>query len=642
MHERLTSGPTVPELALVQAASLQQRRAGYADGIAAAIEAIRPDERGALTFARDCDRQYSAADAVLRQARRSKLPLLRSRRAIFGAVIGRRLLWFVAAVAFPACGAGIAAAVDALTGLPDSVTVGAGEALTALGILVAVHVLSAELAADRLAGPIAAVTSFPLPLAAGYLAGLALVTRSILTVDKQHTATASAVTIGLVAALILLVLAALVTLLHRTDPVRAVDAFARRRRAVTMRAGRELGELHKQALKARELVQGLPWMRQALDVPRGERRTPIRASRRGYLILRRRRLSRLARRDVWRTEQARAVLVASIGLTVGADEEVFSVIPAVDASLQEGEVRRLARVISVQRHRRVDAVAEATGVLLGVSATQAALGNQAGAEEIAERALGLLDVHLTGIRAARGPVDEDESVGMIPALRTAAVQALRLHAAAADANSREVLLGFLQRLLELTDAADGFPATLAFQLGMQKPDLARPYVRQLLWDCGCRALETDDTASRRAVGEQIARRLGTERDAIELSGHLVQFATATQPQVAEREWARHVALAAQDRQGLELTGVRAGATALWLGDSSLAMTVALELRDLDVPAWRTHFEDRQVADSETLNSELYGQLLGSDPQRALQDFVDFTGRITDAVPAPAGSAAGQV
>jgi hypothetical protein len=60
--DRLRSGPRARELALVQAAALQGRRREYSSGVAAALEALGPDERQALGFARDCDRQYTALD----------------------------------------------------------------------------------------------------------------------------------------------------------------------------------------------------------------------------------------------------------------------------------------------------------------------------------------------------------------------------------------------------------------------------------------------------------------------------------------------------------------------------------------------------------------------------------------------------
>jgi hypothetical protein len=77
--------------------------------------------------------------------------------------------------------------------------------------------------------------------------------------------------------------------------------------------------------------------------------------------------------------------------------------------------------------------------------------------------------------------------------------------------------------------------------------------------------------------------------------------------------------------------MRIGASALRVGYASLALTVVLSLRNHDSAEWVAYFERDTVADEEQTHDQLYGHLLGPDPQLALQDFVRFLGAANKAV-----------
>jgi hypothetical protein len=633
--ERLQTG----EVALVQAAALQARRVKYSEGIIAVLKALSPGEQRALGFTRDCDRQYSALDPAAPPLTRWERCGAWARTAAIRFVVPARLLIRALVVlALPAVGVCAAFAFDAwVLRLPDHVEIGSGEALAALGILVAVHVLSAELSADRLAGPIARASSFPVALQAGYLAGLMLLVRSVLHPRATDLHAYSEATLGLMTALVVLVIVALLTLLRRTDPVRAVEAFVRRQRTATLAAGRTLGRMQRNALRQRELLSGFAWASSTLTAPRGERREAVRARRSGYLLLRERRLRRIGLREEFRQERLRIAMVAVIGLPVGTGDEVFSLIPAQDATLTRRDVRRAQWLVRTRVHRDIDEVSEHVGILLDMATTQARAGNVAGAERVRDAALSLLLLHLRGVRSSRGLPESDEPIGLIPALRTAAVQSVRALTDAPDANTREILLGFLQRLLELTDTADGFAATLAIQLGLLEQPLRETTTHQLLWDCGARAIEVDDGLGLRAVREQIERLLGHERRGVELGGQLVQLAAITRADRARALWRWHERRC-REHKYFPLTAMRVGASALSVGNASLALTVALSLRGHDADEWLAYFEKAETADAETVSDQVSGHLLGADPQFALQEFTRFLGGATAAVPALAVSA----
>jgi hypothetical protein len=80
--------------------------------------------------------------------------------------------------------------------------------------------------------------------------------------------------------------------------------------------------------------------------------------------------------------------------------------------------------------------------------------------------------------------------------------------------------------------------------------------------------------------------------------------------------------------------MRIGASALSVGYASLALTVALRLRGHDPNEWVAYFEQANVADTETAKDQLYGHLLGGDPQFALQEFARFMGEACNAVAEP--------
>jgi hypothetical protein len=623
---QLESSPRARELALIQATALQTRGSGFGPGLSAVLDALKPKEAQALGFARDCDRNYSALQSAAPPPGRLDHLLIKIRRpAAQVGTAARGLGRLIVVLALPASAALLALLIDpALIDLPDDLRISGGGALTALGILIAVHVLSAELAANRLAGPIARVTSFPVPLQAGYVAGLALLLRSLLSPPRSELATYSAVALGLVAALIVLVLVSLLTLLRRTDPVKAVAAFTRRREGPVLRAGWRLGRLQRRALAGRELLAGYPFFKSRLSTPLGEQRAPITAPRSGYLHLSLRRLRRLARTELWRTERARLILVKPLGIEISRGEEAISLVPAADVRLKPRDMRRARRLVKVRRGNSIDAVAEYVGVLIGITATQAEAGNQGGAGRIRDATLKLLEVHLDAMRASRDRGSKrEETVGMAAVLRVSAVQALRLLGGPLDANTREILTGFLQRLLEITDQADGFSTALATQLGRRAQQLDDALTAQLLWDCAVQALRVEDDFSLRQTREQVEHLGGSAEWAVDLGGRIVQLAAITWPSEAERLWEWHLRRVAKETI-FPVTAIRVGASALRVGNASLALSVALALRNHDAAKWREFFDDHSTADRETIRDDLYGSMLGPDAQFALLEFVDFS------------------
>jgi hypothetical protein len=192
---------------------------------------------------------------------------------------------------------------------------------------------------------------------------------------------------------------------------------------------------------------GYAWASSELTAPLGERREEIQARRAGYLLVHERRLRRIARRGEYRQERLRLAMVSVIGQPVERNDELFSLIPAHGSTLTRGDIWRGARLQRIRRYGDIDGVGEYIGALLSLANAQARAGNVAGAERVRESLLELLRLHLRGVRSSRTLHDPEEQVGLIPALRTLAVQGIRALADSDDANTRELNLGLLQRTL---------------------------------------------------------------------------------------------------------------------------------------------------------------------------------------------------
>lgn len=633
--ERIRQGQMVQELSLVYAAGLQGRRAGFGNGLAAGLEALSSGVESAVTFARDSDRRFSALDEPLAKAGfLATVSRIRRTAWIWTEPLWRLLATAVAVVAPLAFGVAAALVFSRLiTKLPSGTRVAPQAALAGFGILVAIHVLSSQLSAERLPGLIARKTSFPLGLATGYLGTLTLAVIALVRPSAQTARTLSHVEIGIIAALVVVVLGALATLISRLDPVRAVRSFERRERLSMRRSGRRLGKLQRSALSGRDLISSMAWARVALTEPRSERHVTMRAPRDGYLRLRARVVRRLARKESWSDERVRLYLVTPLGTRVVEQVEVLSVVPAEDQILDRNDLTRARRVVKVTTQRSIDRSSEVVGVLLGLSLTLARDGNVAGAESVATALLRLMRIHLDAMRGARGETPDEGTIGLVPILRTAAVQSLRLLEDAYDANRREVILGLIDRLLWVTNNADAFPAFLATQTRVASnvsPDRGSA-LELLLWSSGTRAIETGDEVGLRAVQDEIARGLAVYPSFDLLSGTLLQFAALNRPNTAERYWKWHLDRVGVDTARRCLVAIRAGASALLAGGATVATLISLDLPRLNAQVWREYFEDRAVADRETVRSNLYGELLGADPQQALEDFVSFAGRAQGAV-----------
>ncbi len=616
--------PAARQLRLVYAAGLQGARDSLADAVGLALAAMKPSEQAALTFARDCDRDFSAADPLVTgdgQGRLARVGRLLLRRPTF------RLWRWVAPAAWllgvPAFGAGLALAVNAIWGIHRHVTLDIGTIVAVAAVLVAIHVVASELAADRLPGLVARATSVPLPLWGGYGCVLALYGLAVWQPDRHDTHTRGVLAIGVIGALAVSLALSLRQLLSRTDNTVAGRIFASGEVRRSVRSGRAVGRMNKAVLAARSDTAALMWVRPTMSAPLSVRRAEITSAREGYLVLRPRILRQLDRGQWWR-EGARLWLSGVLGALVHPGDEVASIVPTREELLSERTLSDANKLFSVRKLAGAERTGEAIGALMELTSHLAEAGNEAGASRIARRAVDVLHAHLRALESARGPLPTGDVGAPVAVARSAALGLSRALARAEHPASREVLSGLAQRALPGCTRGDSFIAVLIAQLGTFGEREGDPGLAQnLMWDCRRRSVELGDRVIMRLWWESVSRlaRNGEREAVLEMAGRVVQYASVVDSPGTEQAWSRLLSyLDLADTQH-QLIVIRVGASALLVGNVSTALLVASNLPESAWTGAEQAYEQPAMLDYEAASDQMYGHLLGAQADVALTDFV---------------------
>jgi hypothetical protein len=529
-----------------------------------------------------------------------------------------------------ACGA-IALAVDDAHHIEYQVKLNSGTIVAVAAVLVAIHVVASELAADRLPGLVARATSVPLPLWAGYGCVTALYLLAVWQPDRHDAHTKEVLAIGVIAGLGVCLALSLWRLLSRTDNAVAGRIFASGEVRRAIRSGRAVGRMNRTVLAARSQTTALMWVRPDMSAPLSVRREPILSPDEGYLVLRLRELRRLGRSDWWR-EGGRLWLTAVLGTLVHPGDEVGSVVPGRDETLSERTREDADRVFGVEALPGAERTAEAISALIELASRLAGTGNESGAARVARRAVDVLHAHLNSVERTRGSLPPGEIGAPVGVARAAALALSAALARADNATSREVLTVLAQRALPRCTRADSFVAVLIAQL----PELtsAEGGAEQLLWDCGRRTTELNDGVISRLwweTAKQLARHQSRRDEVLTVAGRVVQYASVIDSPGTESEWGRLRGELDPTKARDQLIIVRVGASALLVGNVSLAVLVA---RSLPVGAWPLAAErlhSSTLLDYEVASDQLYGHLLGPQPVGALADFVSLGTAVADNV-----------
>lgn len=628
-------GPIDDHVRVILTSAIVGRTAARTELFGSVLRRWRPQERDALGFAEECDSYASAADpttiASKRRFERFRRGVVRTGRTIVPPLLGPL---------------SVAAAVIVFhlnRHWHHNVAITLTDALAALGILVAVHVVSAELAATRLSGLIARWTSSPLTLIAAYSSALTLLLESVARGHSTHlTRITTRAALFTLAAFVVSLVIVLAQLVRRTDPANAASAFVRSRRDAYAAAGRRFGRLQRASLEIREVASTLPFVSLVPAITRVERHAELRAATPGLLIPSAPRLRRLGRSLRWRNETVRLQLLNRPATSVAAGEPIAAIVPRPDATVERNDLRQARKILRSGKPRRVHETGEAAVLLLNILADQAQHGDEQTAVRVEEALIDLLDHHLRGVREQRPEpgkaVTADHALPAIPAIVAVTRRAARLAVAREERAVREAIIGATRRLLRIGEEGDGVPSLVVGALLYETRDSFQG-LATLLWEAGVRAVETHDPSALMLTRIAIEQRLRDvdgvlSTEGVETAARLCVLAVWNDQSAAARTWewfAKETANA--DRNERILGALRIGTAALlaWNPSTVLRVTLAL-VAEIDLTKLKDYVQRPGFAMIEQTVADQFGHYLGADAEAAFVRFLDFAIVLRAALP----------
>lgn len=603
--------------------------------LASVLETHSLDEKQAITLGELCNTGFSAGDPVLSTSMQP-WPLRRH----------TRLTWAASHLLPVLLGPLIGFSVFALSKLhflhlPSGLIISAGAALGALALLIAAHVVSAQLAAERLPGSLARFSSQPRGVIAGYSCGFSLVAVALVAARAPNNPLWLQIATVELFTFAIALIATLIALVRRTDSTEAAVGFAADQALRFQSAGERMGVIQKKSVAAQEQLESLPWARFGGSDPLNERNEPLRAKTHGFTELNLERLRALDSRPPWHSRDLILHVGGGIGTLVHRDQQIAAVIPARKVAFSPAEHRHADRAFSVSSERSIEESAESLAALTRLAGDLAAEGNPGGANRVTDALIGLLADHLGACHRSRGETAEAELDQIFPvnlALRSVLLGAVRGIGEAESATERTTFSVIVARALALSKAGDG-AVTIAVNAlpGPQRAPLNSDE-RNVLWEAGAHAIRLEVNTASGFVDSDLARRIDAQAETadplIEIAARLTMLNIWVDQHSADKRWAwfSNTTAKAASSEARRLGVIRIGAVALLAGCWSVAIRVALAMRGENIASLRTHLKNRSVSAWESFLSDQYGHLLGSDPEQAMVDFLDFSDRLQAAVP----------
>jgi hypothetical protein len=620
----------------VLGATLRSREEDRPAALAATLEAWRPKAPEAERFGELCDTGFSSRDPILAaqsgpHVSRPGLWLSRVLRHGLPVVIGPMLALAVFLIThFDLTG-------KIFTGL----LITPGLALGALALLVATHVVSAQLSAERLPGSLARFSSQPPSVVAGYSAGFSMVAASLVNLrGTDNDLWLQIATFELVVFAASLV-AALIALVRRTDTTTAAVGFAADQRLRFASSGRRMGAIQIASIDAQAELESLPWARFGGSDPLSERREPILAASNGFAAIRFERLRALALERKWRDRDLVLHISGSLGTLVHREFELGSVIPGPAVNLSKAEWRRARRVFEVRSEAAIEETAEALSTLTRLAAELQRQGNPGGATRVSDALIDLLGTHLHACHLARG--EHDRFAGERLYAVNLALQAVLTSAGPAIAEAqtdaeRRVLRAIVGRAIALSAVGDA-AATIA--LGHLPNAGSRKLFGEeleMFWDAASHAIAFEQSTQLEFTLQRLEKWMAIQQgdeipNPLEIAARLTMLNVwVNQHTAAARwEWFWEKTHPQAKEEGRRLSVVRIGAAALLSGCNSVAIKVALAIGGENLVALKSHIEKQNVSQWEGFLSQQYGYLLGENPAGAMATFLDFAGRVHGSV-----------
>ncbi len=613
----------------VAAAVVQARDDGTGVLFLEILKAWRPPSGRVAQFAVECDNRRSLGDAA-----RAAQPLdfiwrqRLSRYAAWG--------WYVALLLIPAS----VVFVGVFHGLAVVRRSSYVEAIAIVALLLAVHVVAAQLAATRLPSPLASGALQSPAITVGYVCALTVVLlTAMVPVSGNANLQVSAALTFTGGLFFLSVVASAHALVRATDSVVAASAFARARRWRYRRAGRRLGELQQHGIECKAAAEGLSYVRLEPLPSFTERRTDIRTQGFGYVDAQAKRLRGLGTRHSWSDGHLTLRVTSVLATRIERGAVVASIVPDADTIVSHGDAKRIQRVFPVRRSPRIDEVSEAVAGLFALIVQEATGGDSSGASRVAEILCDMLLNHLDGAlsRRERTAQPQADAQPIAPSVLALVTLLMSMKKAGPEVLPLQALV---RRLLFEADPSERVALAVAGRASRAGPELSLQM--PLLLDCARRCLELQD-----GQGEALIRRV--IQDAVVSGTPLTQIALKTSCELAcLAPWLSYARAPHIWRWYWEMLPDRAdeerlvgafsvGASALRAGHLSLATAVA---HDANQHGLTLDTAPESVIRQAELRSLVEGRYLGDDVHGALTRYASFARRYVELISAPADEAPG--
>lgn len=616
------------------AAAIRVRDTERPSSVAAVLETWKPEAEQALSFCQLADTGFSSVEPVIANSEIDQS----------GRLLG--VGWFLRHLMPALVGLIVAGAIwlaREFLQVPDGPPLAPGVTLGALALLLATHVVSAQLSAERLPGSLARFSSQPPSVVAGYSAGFSMVAASLISQAAPHNYLWRQIAVANLLFFSGFLVATLITLVRRIDTTTAAVGFARDQGARFAASGRRMGAIQAASRDASKQLESLPWARYGGSEPLSERREPIRAGANGFSSIDLPKLMSLSERQPWRDRQLTLHVSGGLGTLVHRDSEMAAIIPSRDVSLSRTELRAVQDAFRVHSEAKVEECAESLTVLAGLSADLAAQGNPGGSNRVADALIDLLASHLRACHVVRGESADAKSDEIYPvnlALQSVLTSSVRRIGDARTGEERRALAALVKRVLEISVAGDG-AVTMAVNAlpDARKRELLQEEL-EVVWNAGSRAMSFGTGMQTTFVNGDLERRMGEKATQLttpmEIAARLTTLNVWVDQLSANMRWAWfwEKSEAASDSRERVLSAIRIGSASLLAGCASVALQVSLALKDEPFSDWRTYVQQEGVAQWESFLSQQSGYLLGADPEFALVQFLDFAPRAVAAVTTP--------
>jgi hypothetical protein len=391
------------------------------------------------------------------------------------------------------------------------------------------------------------------------------------------------------------------------------------------RSGTRIGRLHRASVEVHRLLASQPSIRQ-FTTPQENAHHRIRVIARstGFMRVDASRVNEAVKSQRWRNGDLRLDLLVISGVRVETAQEIASIVPSAGSKVHESEIAAVESAFTVRTETALERCGELCVTLCSQLPLLVRAGDPGGAARVLQVLLDLLDTHTAA--DTRQWVQTEGLLQMSPVLVETVNQAVSdLRNAETDAE-REMTGRLLTALIDRAGRDDALPGMVSMKLkgAATLPEFG------VLYRCGSRAAlagsQTGLLAAQTTFGRLSAGNTETARYANEIAARLVLYCASVAPRLSRAAWSRWWTAAASAPVGdRHLLAARIGAGSLPVGNLSLAVEVAIALRDTDADfdALIASAREPERAAFEQFLSENYGRLLGTDAEQRLVEFLTF-------------------